>query len=57
MVLALDCMLLGLCCSSVLHIGLAERLREEGLLLDGAALDLEIVNKVEQADVSWLLHK
>ena len=38
-------------------LGLAERLREEGLFPDGAAGDLEIVNKVEHAAVSWLLHK
>ena len=39
------------------HLGLAERLKEEGVMLEGAALDMEIVNKVEDADVSWLLHK
>ena len=37
--------------------GLAERLSEEGLFPEGAAGDLEIVNKVEDAAVSWLLHK
>ena len=37
--------------------GLAERLREEGLFPEGAAGDMEIVNKVEHAAVSWLLHK
>jgi len=37
--------------------GLAERLKEEGVMLEGAALDMEIVNKVEDAEVSWLLHK
>ena len=36
---------------------LAERLREEGLKLEGAAADMEIVNKVDKAEVSWLLHK
>ena len=38
-------------------LGLAERLREEGLFPEGAAGDLEVVNKVEHAAVSWLLHK